>query len=114
MVKYHIGRHGGRTVTVVLLRPRKHTHGRRFFYHKRHWKIFNPSNEVYRIKTSILAQNVEGLMISVFAGLVGADRAIYQVKGFTVSPHGPRPQDICLESAPVAVHYYSRYELRVA
>lgn len=36
------------------------------------------------------------------------------VQRVPASPHEVRPQDFRLESAPVAVHYYSRYELRVA
>lgn len=73
---------------LLLLRSRKHTHGRRLFYHKMRWKIFNPSN-VHGIKTSVLAPKLDSLMISVFAGLVGAGRAINRVKWSQSRHAGP-------------------------
>lgn len=49
-------------------------------------RFSNPSNEVYEIKAPILAQKVDSLMIFVFAGLVGAERAINQVE-WSQPPH---------------------------
>lgn len=82
MVKYHNDRHGGRIVIVLLLRHRKHTHGNRLFYHKRHGNSLNQSNEAYGIKIYAIAPKVDSLVSSVLA-----DRVINQLK-WSQSHHG--------------------------